>query len=160
MTNVTVSAIDLLKAKKVPFEILQHKKTFTAADEAATLHVSDEEVLKTVVLDVGRGHVIAVTLASGKLDMNLVREAVDDKHAHLAGERETQRDFPAFELGSLPPLPSLTEVPVFVDPEVMRHQSVIFAVDHSESIRVRTEDLFAGEYVTMTPLVRHYESVL
>ncbi len=160
MKNVKTSAIELLKAKKIPFEILHHKKTFTAADEAATLHVSDEEVLKTVVLDVGRGHVVVVTPASGKLDMSLVREAVGDKHAHLAGERETQRDFPAFELGSLPPLPSLTEVPVFIDPEVMRHETVVFAVDHRESLRVKTEDLFAGEYVTVTPLVRHYESVL
>lgn len=159
MKDVKASAIDLLKAKQIRFEILQHKKTFTAMDEAATLHVAEEEVLKTVVLDVGKGHVIAVTPASRKIDMALVREAVGDKHAHLAGERETQRDFPAFELGSLPPLQSLTEVPVFVDPEVMQHESVIFAVDHHESVRVKTQDLFSGEYVTVTPLVRHYETV-
>lgn len=159
MNNVKASVIELLKAKQIRFELLQHKKTFTATDEAATLHVGEGDVLKTVVLDVGTGHVIAVTPASRKLDMALVREAVDDTHAHLAGERETQRDFPAFEVGSLPPLPSLTEVPVFIDPEVMQHESVIFAVDHKESVRVKTQDLFGGEYVTVTPLVRHYETV-
>ena len=159
MSDVKASAIELLKAKRVRFEILQHKKTFTAADEAATLHVGEGDVLKTLVLDVGGGHVIAVTPASRKLDMALVREAVGDRHARLADERETQRDFPAFELGSLPPLESLTRVPVFVDPEVMQHEAVIFAVDHVESVRVKTQDLFGGESVTVTPLVRHYETV-
>lgn len=156
MSKAKASAIEVLEAKKIAFEILRHKTTLTAADEASTLHVSEAEVLKTVVLDTGAGHVIAVTPASRKLDMALVREAVGDKHAHLAGEIETARDFPTFELGSMPPLPSLAEVPVFVDPEIMRHTTVIFAVDHEESVRVKTEDLFGGEYVTVTPLVRHF----
>jgi prolyl-tRNA editing enzyme YbaK/EbsC (Cys-tRNA(Pro) deacylase) len=159
MSKAKAAAIELLGAKKIPFEILRHKTTLTAADEARTLHVSEAEVLKTVVLDTGAGHVIAVTPASRKLDMALVREAVADKHAHLAGEIETARDFPNFELGSMPPLPSLAKVPVFVDPEITQHTTVIFAVEHEESVRVKTEDLFGGEYVTVTPLVRHFAEV-
>jgi prolyl-tRNA editing enzyme YbaK/EbsC (Cys-tRNA(Pro) deacylase) len=159
MTKAT-AAIELLQAKKVPFEVLQHKTTFTTADEAATLHVLPGEVLKTVVLDTGSGHVITVTPASRKLDTRLVRQALTDKEAHLAGEIETERDFPEFELGSIPPLPSLTKVPVFVDPEVMQHATVIFAVGHDQSIRVKTEDLFGGEYVTVTPLVRHFQEAV
>jgi prolyl-tRNA editing enzyme YbaK/EbsC (Cys-tRNA(Pro) deacylase) len=159
MSKAKAAAIELLEAKKIPFEILRHKTTFTAADEARTLHVSEADVLKTVVLDTGAGHVIAVTPASRKLDMALVREAVADKHAHLAGEIETARDFPAFELGSMAPLPSLTKTPVFVDPEIMQHTEVIFAADHEESVKMKTEDLFGGEYVTVTPLVRHFAEV-
>ncbi|HYL08088.1 MAG TPA: YbaK/EbsC family protein [Candidatus Udaeobacter sp.] len=159
MSKAKAAAIQLLEAKKIPFEILRHKTTFTAADEANTLHVSGAKVLKTVVLDTGAGHVIAVTPASRKLDIGLVREALADTHAHLAGEIETARDFPAFELGSMPPLPSLTKVPVFVDPEIMQHKEVIFAADHEESVKAKTEDLFGGEYVTVTPLVRHFTEV-
>lgn len=159
MSNAKAATIELLKAKNVPFEVLLHKKTFTAADEASTLHVSQADVLKTVVLDTGSGHVIAVTPASRRLDMALVREALADTHAHLAGEMETARDFPAFELGSMSPVPSLAKVPIFVDPEVMQHTTVIFAVDHEESVSVKTEDLFGGEFVTVTPLVKHFAEV-
>ena len=159
MSKGKAAAIELLEAKNIPFEVLRHKTTFTAADEARTLHVPEADVLKTVVLDTGAGHVIAVTPASEKLDMALIREAVADRHAHLAGEAETKRDFPAYELGSMPPLPSLAKVPVFVDPEIMQHPTVIFAIDHEESVRVKTEDLFSGEYVTVTPLVRHYSDL-
>ena len=159
MNKTKAAAIELLEAKKIPFEILPHKTTFTTVDEAMTLHVSTAAVLKSVVLDTSSGHVIAVTLAARKLDMSLVREALGDRHAHLAGELETARDFPSFELGAMPPMPSLTTVPVFVDPEVMQHPVVIFAADQEQSVRVRTEDLFAGEYVTVTPLVRHFAGV-
>ena len=159
MNKAKAAAIELLKAKNVPFEVLHHKKTFTAADEASTLHVPQADVLKTVVLDTAAGHVIEVTPASRKLDMAMVREALADTHAHLAGEIETARDFPAFELGSMPPVPSLAKVPVFVDPEVMQHPEVIFAVDHEESLKVKTEELFGGEFVTVTPLVRHFAGV-
>lgn len=159
MSNGKRAAIEMLKAKKIPFELLRHKTTFTAADEARTLHVSEGDVLKTVVLDTGAGHVIAVAPASRKLDMALVRDAVGDKHVHLAGETETARDFPTFVLGSIPPLPSLAKVPVFIDPEVMQHSEVIFAADHEESVKVKTEDLFGGEYVVVTPLVEHFAEV-
>lgn len=156
MSNAKAATIELLKAKSIGFEVLHHKQTFTAADEASTLHVAQADVLKTVVLDTGSGHVIAVTPASRKLDMALVREALADTHVRLAGEMETARDFPAYELGSMPPIPSLAKVPVFVDPEIMQHATVIFAVDHEESVKVKTEDLFGGEFVTVTPLVKHF----
>lgn len=148
------AAIDLLTAKGIAFEVIPHKTTFTAEDEAATLHVPEREVLKVLVLDTGFKHAVAVIPASSKLDMALVREALSDARAQLASESETAADFPSFELGAIPPLPSLSKVAVYVDPEVMLDPEVIFAVDHEESVRVKTEDLYSGEYVTVTPLVR------
>lgn len=152
--------IELLTAKRIPFEVFPHIATLSAGDEAETLRVPRSEVLKTVVLDTGSGHVVAVTPASRKLDMELVREAVADKHAHLATETEMARDFPEFELGAVPPVPSLAKVPVFVDPEIMQHTTVVFAESQRESVRVKTEDLFSGEYVTVTPLVRHLDEAV
>ena len=159
MGKKNAAAIELLEAKKIPFEVIPHKTTFTAADEASTLHVAEADVLRTVVLDTGSGHVVVVTPASRKLDMGLVREALGDRQAHLATETEIERDFAVFELGSIPPVPSLAKVPVFVDPEVMQMATAIFALDHEDSVKVRTEDLFGGEYVTVTPLVRHFVHV-
>ncbi|HET7339381.1 MAG TPA: YbaK/EbsC family protein [Candidatus Dormibacteraeota bacterium] len=156
MKKPKAAAIEFLEAKQIPFELLPHRTAFTAADEAATLHVARTDVIKTVVLDVGAGHVIAVIPASRRLDMGLVREELADKHAHLAGEIETERDFPAYELGAIPPIPSMAMVPVFVDPEIMNREAVIFAADHEESVKVKTMDLFSGEYVTVAPLCRHF----
>jgi Ala-tRNA(Pro) deacylase len=156
MKERKAALIELLESKKIPYEVIPHKRTFTAADEAATLHVPQGEVLKTIVLDTGRVHVVVVLPASRNVDMALVRDALSDSYAHLAREAEMQVDFAQFELGSIPPVPSLAKVPVYVDPEVMQHPVVIFAADQEESVRVKTEDLFGSEYVTVTPLAWRY----
>ena len=146
------SVIKLLKAKAIPYDVLPHKTAYTATTEAEAVHVPRGEVLKTVVLDTGSGHAIVVVPGSRKLDMDLVRQALGDGAAHLASESEIGRDFPGFELGAVPPLQSLAHVPVYVDPEVMLYPVVVFAESQTESIRARTEDLFAGESVTVTPI--------
>lgn len=150
------SVIELLKAKAIAYDVLPHKTAYTAATEAEAVHMPRGDVLKTVVLDTGSGHAIAVLPGSRKLDMDLVRQALGDRAAHLASEQEIGRDFPEFELGAVPPLQSLANVPVYVDPEVMLHPVVVFAETQTESIRARTEDLFAGESVTVTPIARRH----
>lgn len=112
-------------------------------------------VIKSVLLDTAEGHVLAILPANRHLAMSLVREAVGDLQARLATEREIEQDFPAYELGALPPLQTALRCPVYVDPEVMTTETVVLASSHTESIRARTEDLFSGEWVTVTPLVRH-----
>ncbi|MGH9004931.1 MAG: aminoacyl-tRNA deacylase, partial [Acidimicrobiia bacterium] len=88
----------------------------------------------------------------------LVRKATGDHHARLASEEELAQDFSDYELGALPPLGSLVRTPVYVDPEVMAHDTVVFAAgSQTESVKIRTEDLFRGEPVTVAPLSRHPE---
>ena len=54
-----------------------------------------------------------------------------------------------------PPLGSLHGAPTYVDPEVMQHDTVVFAAGtQTESVKVRTEDLFRNEPVTTAPLTR------
>lgn len=146
------AVIDLLTAKHIPYEMLRHAATYTAAGEAETLHVPRAEVLKTIVIETQAGDVIAVLPASRQLDLELIREAVGDRHARLATEGEIEHDFPGFQLGATPPFGSLAHVPVYVDPEVMIHPIVVFAESQTESVRAKTEDLFGGEFVTVTPL--------
>jgi prolyl-tRNA editing enzyme YbaK/EbsC (Cys-tRNA(Pro) deacylase) len=49
---------------------------------------------------------------------------------------------------------------VHVDPEVLGHDTVAFAAGtQTESIKMRTRDLFGGDRVTTVPLVKHPERV-
>jgi prolyl-tRNA editing enzyme YbaK/EbsC (Cys-tRNA(Pro) deacylase) len=55
----------------------------------------------------------------------------------------------------MPPLGSLHGAPTFVDPEIMRHETLVFAAGtQTESVKVRAEDLFRTEPVTVAPLTR------
>jgi DNA-binding Lrp family transcriptional regulator len=80
---------------------------------------------------------------------------VGDKHVRLATEEEIEKDFPGYELGAMLPLGSLHGAPTFLDPEVMRHDTLVFAAGtQTESVKVRAEDLFRNEPVTVAPLTR------
>jgi nitrite reductase/ring-hydroxylating ferredoxin subunit len=90
--------------------------------------------------------------------MKLARAATADSHVRLATEAELREHFADYELAAVPPLGELLGVPLFVDPEVMDHDRVVFAAgSQTESVVVGTADLFAGEDPKVVPLSSHEE---
>lgn len=149
---------EYLESHGVPFKVLAHPRAYTGLAEARALGVEADEVLKTLVLDTTAGHAVVVIPSSRRLDMHLVRQAVGDPHAHLATEHELEGDFTGFELGAFPPLGGLLGVELLVDPEVREHERVAFAAgSQTESVEVRTEDLFRGEPARFVPLTEDLE---
>jgi Ala-tRNA(Pro) deacylase len=151
MTVVT----EHLEKQGIRFELLPHPPTTTALAEAEALDLEPDEVVKAVVLDVSTGHAIAVVPASRRIDLDLLREALGEHDARLASEDEIARDFPEFELGAMPPLPSMLHVPLVIDPSVLEHASITFAAGITRgSVRTSPSVLFTGASVTITPITR------
>jgi prolyl-tRNA editing enzyme YbaK/EbsC (Cys-tRNA(Pro) deacylase) len=137
------------------FELLVHRQAWTATDEARALGIDTADVLKTLAVRTGIGYVLVVIPASCRLDLHLIRDALGDHQTRLASEEELARDFTGYQLGALPPLGALLGCVVYVDPEVLNHDLVVFAAGtQTESVRIRTRELFAGEQVTTVPLVK------
>jgi len=152
MTQVT----EHLETHGVPFEAIAHQQTYTSIAEARALGINASEVLKTVAMRVAGGYALMAVPATGRLDMRLVQAAVGDRHVRLATEEELRRDFPGIELGALPPLGSLLVAPLYVDQEVLQHETVVFAAgSQTESVQIRTADLLQHEQVTTLPLIKH-----
>ena len=58
-------------------------------------------------------------------------------------------------MGALPPLGALLGSQLFIDPEVLEHDMVVFAAGtQTESVRIRTRELFGGEQITTVPLIK------
>jgi Ala-tRNA(Pro) deacylase len=147
-----------LKQQGSAFELLPHQQAYTSTDEARALGIDAGEVLKTLAVRTGVGYVLVVIPASCRMDLHLVRDALGDHHARLASEEELARDFPGYQLGALPPLGTLLGSQVYVDPEVLEHDSVVFAAGtQTESVRMRARELFASEQVITVPLVKQAE---
>jgi Ala-tRNA(Pro) deacylase len=137
------------------FELLPHQQAYTSTEEARALGIDAGEVLKTLAVRTGVGYALLVIPASCRLDLHLVRDALGDHHARLASEEELGRDFPAYQLGTLPPLGALLGSQMYVDPEVLGHDTVVFAAGtQTESVRMRTQELFASEQITTVALVK------
>jgi Ala-tRNA(Pro) deacylase len=147
-----------LQLRGIRFEVVTHPRAVTSLEEALATGIHADEVLKTVVLDTGERHVLAVVPASRRLDMRRVHLATGDAHARLASEEEIATDFPEMELGSIPPLGSLFQSSMLVDPEVLTHETVVIAAGRqTESIRARVEDLLKDEDVRVVEISRHPE---
>jgi Ala-tRNA(Pro) deacylase len=144
-----------LEQRGSAFELLVHRQAWTATDQARALGVDAAEVLKTLAVRTGPGYVLVVIPASCRLDLHLVADALGDHQARLASEEELARDFADYQLGALPPLGALLGCVVYVDPEVLGHDLVVFAAgSQTESVRIRTQALLASQQVTTVPLVR------
>jgi Ala-tRNA(Pro) deacylase len=143
----------------IRFRVLPHPPATSAMGEALALGVSADAVAKAVVLDLADGHALAIVPASRRVDMDLLREALGEDHVHVASEAEIAADFPEYELGALPPVPSLLHVPVVIDPTVVAHQRVTFAAGtQRESIEAQADEVFTGASITIAPISRPYVS--
>jgi Ala-tRNA(Pro) deacylase len=152
MTQVT----EYLETHGVPFEPIAHEQTYTSIAEARALGIDASEVLKTIAMRTAGGYALIAVPATCRLDLHLVQAAVGDRQARLATEEELLRDFPDIELGALPPLGSLLGAPLYVDQEVLQHETVVFAAgSQTESVQIRTADLLQHEQVTTLPLIKH-----
>jgi Ala-tRNA(Pro) deacylase len=147
-----------LKQRGAAFEELAHRQAYTSIDEARALGIDADEVLKTLAMRTGPGYVLVVIPAARRLDLHLVREALGDNHARLATEEELGRDFPDYQLGALPPLGALVGANVYVDPEVLGHDTVVFAAGtQTESVKMQTRELFGTGEITAVTLVKRPE---
>src|SRR5690348_17373795 len=144
-----------LQTHGVPFAPIAHQQAYTSIDEARALGIEASEVVKTVAMRVAGGYALMAVPATCRLVMHLVQAAVRDRHVRLATEEELLRDFPGFELGALPPLGSLLGAPLYVDQEVLRHETVVFAAgSQTASVQLNTADLLQHEQATPLPLTK------
>ena len=132
-----------LASRELGFELLPHRPTMTAGEEAAAVGVPAAEVAKTLVLVTSSGRVRAVLPASERLDLHKVRDLLGEgKTTRLASEAELAEAYPMFELGAVPPFGGPASDRTIVDRRLAEHASVVVeAGSHSESVRIRTEDL-------------------
>ena len=144
---------EYLQMRGVAFETIPHDQAFTTIEEARALGIQADELVKTLLLDTERGHALAVIPGDRRLEMHRVARAVGDPHVRMASEPEMQRDLPGIELGAVPPLAGLLKLPVYVDPRVAEHETVVFAAgSQTESIKIGSRDLLDEEGVTVAPI--------
>jgi Ala-tRNA(Pro) deacylase len=127
--------------ERVDYEVIKHRHTETARDEA--LEIGLAEVGKTLVVTTDGGFVRAVVPASERLDLHKLREALGNgKNTRLATEEELAGAYPMFELGAVPPFGGPSGDRTVIDRRLAVRESLVFeAGSHEESVRLRTRDI-------------------
>ncbi len=147
----------VLDEAQVSYELIPHKRTETATEEAEALGLEPREVAKTLVVSTSGGYVRAVLPASERIDLHKVGDAVGaGKDVHLATEDDLLRDYAEFELGAVPPVGGRRADPVVLDVGLAARESLVFeAGEHDESIWLRTSDLLALSHAQVADICRH-----
>jgi Ala-tRNA(Pro) deacylase len=136
-----------LERHGVPYEVVEHERTQTAAAEARAAGVPAADAAKTVVLRDDEGLRLAVIPASERLDMHKLRQALASKGLRLVTEQEMADEFDQFEVGAVPPFGSMFNARELVDERLLEHDRILCSGgDHEHAILVDPRDLVqAGE---------------
>ena len=150
---MNVAVISELERRHIPYELLPHPPTKTAAAEAHALHVPAEEVAKTLILGTRYGYVRALVPASRRLDPTKVAAALGLDEVWLVPESELVGAYPDFEVGATPPVAGPGHDRVIIDESFRERPRLVFeAGRHDESVRVRTGDLLAATYAIVADI--------
>jgi Ala-tRNA(Pro) deacylase len=147
-----------LERRGVPYEVLEHDPTYSAAAEARAAGADLGATAKTVVLHDRGGYRLAVIPASERLDVHRARELLGGSHhLRLATEEELRQDFPAFEPGAWPPF-GMARLPELVDVWLLRHERIVCAGgEHRCSVVIATLDLLRVSEPRVAAICAHPE---
>jgi Ala-tRNA(Pro) deacylase len=142
MQAASDSLVRELEHASVPYELITHPRTTSAAAEARVLGLDPPSVAKTLVLVTPEGFVRAVLPASERLDLHKAGAILDTKDVQLASEEILAAAYPSYEVGAVPPLTFGDGDPVLVDRRLLEREWIVLeAGTHEQSLRMRTADL-------------------
>jgi len=134
-----------LKERGIPYELAEHRESFTAQETAAALHEPGSRVAKVVMLMVDGRPTMAVLAARDHVGLTRVHEALGAAEVRLATEAEFGSLFPDCELGAAPPFGNLYGVPTYLDRRLLGAADLVFpAGSHRQSMRMSLADYRRG----------------
>ena len=134
--------LNFLKKNKIFFELISHKKVYTAFDKAKTLKISPQKIGKIVFLKAKNKIFAFVLSASQKLDLKKVKKFLKEKEIQIASERVIQNKVKGLKLGAIPPFEEILKMPVFFEKTLLKLKEIILpAGDWKSSLKLKREEL-------------------
>lgn len=132
---------NFLDDNDIKYVSIMHSMAFTAVEVAKSAHIRSKFMAKTVILKINGELAMAVVPANFRVDIDLLKQAMQTGAVELASEAEFIRSFPDCEVGAMPPFGNLYDMPVYVDERVTENEQIIFnAGSHMELIQMDYRD--------------------
>jgi Ala-tRNA(Pro) deacylase len=140
----------------VPFEIHPHAHTYTAVATARAEGVEPQTFAKVIGVRTDEGRLALVVLdAIDELDLAKLSLAMGST-ARLMTEPELAEACPDWEIGTVPPVPSLAGLQVFADDDVRSDERISFrAGSHEVAVRVDRAGWETAAEITYGDLARN-----
>jgi Ala-tRNA(Pro) deacylase len=135
--HIPTSLIHYLDQYEAHYEVIPHKRDFTALSAAADTHTPPASFAKCVLVWIDNYYAMVVTTADSWVDLRMLRDSLNANDAGLVREEEMHKLFPDCELGAEPIFGNLYDLPVIVDTLLSRDEMITFnAGTHDEAIRM------------------------
>jgi Ala-tRNA(Pro) deacylase len=134
--------IGMLENAKVAYEIVEHEPVYTNPAMAEALNVSEAETVKSLVLKTKEGNMIVLVLPGNKkVDWKQAAAGAGTKKVSFA-KPENVSEAVGCEVGCVPPFGHMTEIPIYMDPDLTKKNFVYFNPGvHDKSFKVKAWDL-------------------
>ncbi|HEX9503557.1 MAG TPA: YbaK/EbsC family protein [Patescibacteria group bacterium] len=134
----------LLKQSKIKYELVEHRKVFTAFDSAETQDVKLTEVAKAVLLKGKKNLYLAVLPAGNNCNFKALSKLTTDKIS-MAKEKDINQKLKT-KIGLIPPFGSLFKLPLFIDKKLLKNKKInLPAGSYTESIVMSIKDYLVLE---------------
>jgi Ala-tRNA(Pro) deacylase len=131
----------LLDDHGVAYEVIHHRRDYTAQETAADTHTPGRMFAKCVLIWRDGAYAMAVLPAHHVVDMRKLCQVLGAKEVKLASEEEIRELCPDCEAGALPPFGNLYDMPVYVSRALTDAEHITFnAGTHSDVVRMRYAD--------------------
>jgi len=138
---------NFLDNKGVKYEMISHRKVFTAFDKAKTMKIPENSVGKTLVVKFNSKAGIALIPSSKNLDKDKLKKLINfwlekkkEKKAgkiDFAKEAWIKKNLKGAKVGAVPPIGSLWKLPTFLDKSLLDNSKIIFSAgDYSWSVKM------------------------
>ncbi len=134
--TIATSVMNMLNARYIPYEVLEHAKTANSPQTALAAHVPDDHIAKGVLMEDDIGYVLAVIAGDQWLDRRRLSEELG-RDLQMATEDEIGRLFSDCDLGAIPPLGGAYGIEMMLDEDLISLARVYFeAGDHEHLIEL------------------------
>lgn len=134
--------IAMLEENKVAYEIFEHEPVYTNPVMAEVLGVQESETVKSLVLKTKEGNMAVLVLPGDKrVNWKQAAAGMGTKKVSFAKPGDVS-DAVGCEVGCVPPFGHLTSLPVYMDPDLTKKNTVYFNPGvHDKSFKVKAWDL-------------------
>lgn len=139
--SVSAKLKTYLDEHETPYEVLTHEEVFTSMQTAEKQEIPGKEFAKCVVIQYDGKYAMAALPSTHKVNLDKLAKAVKAKDVSIATETEFGKLFPDCDLGAMPPLGQLYNMPLWVDKALAKDEQIVFnAGSHTDTIRIKFKD--------------------
>jgi len=152
--SIPKKVTNYLDKSLIKYEVVPHRKIFTAHDLAQTLREDFRKIAKTLLVKADKDYAIVVIPAHYNLDLKKLKTALKVKKVELPKEEIMIKVFKV-KLGGLTPFGALHKVETWVDKSFLKAEKMIVnAGSFTESLRLKSKDFVKLEEAKLGSFVK------